>query len=376
MTGTSCDGLDAACLEIDVEGWERLWSFSAPFPASLRSRVLAIQKAGTQVTLKELLLLQRDLGNWHGKTIDLAIRRNAKHGKPDLIADHGQTVAHHPDDGTTLQLGEPTRIAHATGITVATQFREGDMAAGGQGAPLAPLYHRFLAGRLDPDGEGVAIHNVGGISNLTYVGPDGQVLAFDTGPGNIWIDAAAEAASLGKLKIDRDGLLASRGRADVPALKRLLKHPYFGKAAPKSTGRDDFPFTLFRKATKAKGPDLVATATALTVESIARAYERFILGRGMPLKRVFLCGGGARNPVIAGSLQARLPDLEIHDLDEAGLDARYAEAEAFALFGFMSALGMPLGGSWTGVRGFGPPAHLIPGENWDHVLEKIAELRK
>lgn len=370
MTGTSCDGLDAACIEISAEGWRPLWADSLPYPKALRENVLAIQLPGARLSIRELLNLNARLGEWYGSSVSKLLKRYRP--SPDVIANHGQTVAHFPDvrPATTLQLGDPARISQATGITVVSNFRDGDIAAGGKGAPLVPLFHSLLAQGLPGGTSGVAIHNIGGISNLTYVSPNGEILAFDTGPGNIWIDAAAAKATRGKSLMDRNGALAARGKIDTAAVRAVLKHPYFSRPAPKATGRDDFPFSWFAARTRAKGADLVATATAVTVESIARAYEG-IRSRGRPLDAVYLCGGGARNPVLVEWLSGRMEGIRFGDLSEHGLDPRWIEAQAFAVYGFVALQGAPLGGPWTGAKGFGPPAHVIPGENWSQVLSAV-----
>ena len=377
MTGTSCDGLDAACIEIHPTGWKPLWSAHAAYPARLRARTLALQKPGTRQPIETWLKLDRDLGEWYGSVLSSMIRKHSP--KPDLIANHGQTLAHFPGQSVTLQLGDPTRIAVKTGISVASQFRTGDLSAGGQGAPLVPLFHRILAQSLFKNRRGdlktgVSIHNLGGISNLSYIGPDRKLLAFDTGPSNLWIDASAFKASRGKLKFDRNGRMASQGQVDWNAVKSILKHPYFKKSAPKSTGRDDFPFEYFLRRCRAKGASLVATATAITVESIAQAYEHAILDRGLPLSEIFFCGGGAKNPTLLAWIQSRLPEVEIRTLDEEGFDSQLVEAQAFAYFGLLSLLGEPIGGNWTGAKEFGPPGCLTPGKNWDELWRKFSDL--
>jgi anhydro-N-acetylmuramic acid kinase len=373
MTGTSCDALDAACLAVDRNGWRPLWSGSRPYPKALRERVLRIQRSGTRVTLRELLELDRDLGDWYGASIRTLVARR-RGDRPDVISLHGQTVAHFPAArarGTTLQLGAAARVARATGLTVVSSFRDGDLAAGGEGAPLVPHFHAMLAGSLGSGKGGVAIHNIGGISNLTYVGPGDRLLAFDTGPGNIWIDEAAVRVTRGRQRFDRDGRLAASAEPDLAAVARLLRHPFFRKAPPKSTGRDDFPFRLLERAHRGRGPSLVATATRLTVESIAHAYEAAILERGLPLRAVYLCGGGARNRHLVETLRARLPRVRLEPLSGRGLDPQLIEAQAFALFGYLSLQGRPLGGPWTGARGFGPPGQVTPGENWLRVLRLL-----
>jgi anhydro-N-acetylmuramic acid kinase len=295
---------------------------------------------------------------------------SGKTEKPQLIANHGQTVSHFPDAGVTLQLGDPTRIAQITGLSVVSHFRDGDMAAGGQGAPLLPLFHKIIADQLGSQ-EAIAIHNLGGISNLTYLGPRGslyEVFAFDTGPANVWIDEAVVKTSKGKKTYDKGGKLARLGKIDISSVKRVLKHPYFKKPAPKSTGRDDFPFSYFQKTTRARGNDLIATATAITVESIARAYEEFILSNGLPLDAVYLAGGGAKNPTFVAWLADRMPSVAIRHISELGFEDSMIEPMGFALFGYFTLAGQPLGGTWTGVDGFGPPGQITPGENWAEIV--------
>jgi anhydro-N-acetylmuramic acid kinase len=369
MTGTSCDGLDAALVEIDKSGnWKPLWTEKAPYPSGLKKRVLQFQLPKTKTSVSEILILNRDLGTWYGSVLKKMIA--AKQQKPEVIAIHGQTVAHFPDEEVTLQLGDPTRIAQMTGLSVISHFREGDMAAGGQGAPLLPLFHKIIA-----DQEGIAIHNLGGISNLTYLGPKGslyEVFAFDTGPANVWIDEAVQKATRGKKTFDKNGKLARLGKIDTTAVKKALKHSFFKKMAPKSTGRDDFPFSYFQKLTRARGNDLIATATAITIESVARAYEDCILSNGLPLSTIYLAGGGAKNATLIGGLAARLPGIKIRPISDMGFEEQMIEPLGFALFGYFSLAGQPLGGTWTGVDGFGPPGQITPGENWGKIVSHLS----
>ncbi len=384
MTGTSCDGIDLVCSEfgsIDPARTRTLWDRALPYDGSLRERVLEIQ-AGGPVPLQFLMDLDRDLGIWYGRSIVKCLARVKTNQQPHAIANHGQTVAHFPPKaglgavGTTLQLGAPAQVAKVTGLTVIHNFRAGDLAAGGQGAPLVPLYHQQLIGpkrrRL-----GVAVHNVGGISNFSYFGPDGKVLGFDTGPGNFWMDLAAARFSDGTLRMDRDGKIASRGSADPEGVRRVLRLPYFSVHPPKSTGRDAFPFRLLLSATRARDADLVATALEVTVESIARAYERWVIGEGHPLKEIHLCGGGAKNKFFAKRLAERLEchGISIFSVEKTfGIDPSLVEAQAFAYFGFRTLHGQTLSGVWTGARGFGPPAAITPGANWLALLKRIGPL--
>lgn len=368
MTGTSCDGLDAACCEFRGGSWKQLWTGSARYPGALRTRVLGAQLPDAKLSLKEFGELHRDLGIWMARALQKFLRGRQR---PDAIASHGQTVAHFPAAkklGFTIQLGDPARIVEGTGLTVISSFRDGDMAAGGEGAPLAPRFHQLLARSFS----GIAIHNLGGISNLTYIGRNNVVLAFDTGPANLWIDAATELVTCGKQRFDRDGTIARAHEPDLAAAERILADPFFARKPPKSTGRDDFPFSKLLKATRVRDGALVATATAITVESIARAYEGFILKRKLPLAAIHFSGGGARNKFLMERLRARLDGVRVGTVEELGIDGHYLEASAFAYFGFLALQSCPLGGPWTGTNGWAPPGRITPGRNWPQIVRQIA----
>jgi anhydro-N-acetylmuramic acid kinase len=369
MTGTSCDGLDIACLKISQPSWKLLWARSAPYPSSLRQRVLNSQLPGAKLSLREFGELHRDIGLWIANSVSRILAKIPNRQRPEAIASHGQTVAHFPAArkmGFTLQLADPTRIAFATGLTVISNFRDGDMSAGGEGAPLAPRFHQLLARTISK--KAIAIHNLGGISNLTYLAGD-KVVAFDTGPGNAWIDAAAEHTTNGRQHFDKNGRMAAQGKPDAAAIEQILALDYFKKPPPKSTGRDDFPFSFLLKKTSARGENLVATATMITIESIAQAYERFL--PQLP-QVIYFCGGGAQNRFLLQAIAKRLPQIEIATLDSAGYSSRYLEAQAFAYFGHLALRGRALGGSWTGAAGWAPPAHIIPGENWQKIVQKLS----
>jgi anhydro-N-acetylmuramic acid kinase len=374
MTGTSCDGLDASCIQFDPKNWKKNWKVvgtsSVPYPKSLRKRVLEFQKGKTSGDrFLQALELNRDLGNWYGSVL----KKLAKKYSADAIANHGQTVFHNPHIGLTLQLGDPTRIANETGLTVISNFREGDLAAKGQGAPLAPLYHEFLLQKLGVNKRGTAIHNIGGISNLTYFKSEKEIIGFDTGPGNIWIDAAAEIATRGRSKMDMNGRLAKQGRVDHTALFKLMKHPFIRRGIPKSTGRDDFPTSLLLKTTKVKGEALVATATAFTAHSIAASYKKWIQQKRYPLRTVLVCGGGSKNEYLLSILRKLMPGIRVMPIDQLGIDGQQIESQAFAFFGLKTLLGHSLGGPWTNSsRRLGPPGHIVPGKNWSSILRKLS----
>lgn len=372
MTGTSCDGLDASLASFRPDGEMRILSHqSYLYPPTLKKRVLQIQKPHSKVSLQHWLELDRDLGNWYGTVLNKIIQKSPR---PHLIANHGQTIGHFPFAkplGLTLQAGDPFVIAQTTKLTVVSDFRKGDLAAGGQGAPLLPLYHLKL---LKKEGPGTAIHNLGGISNFTYLTPRKSILACDTGPGGLFIDAAAAQAS--QQPFDRDGALGRKGRPDLKGIYRMLEHPYFKKPLPKSTGRDDFDFEWFLKNTRTRGADLVATATWLTAFTIYLTYKAWILEEGWPLKKILFCGGGAKNRTLLAAVEwlfeAEKSPPKILPLQ----NAQWIESEAFAWFGYRSLLGQTLGGSWTGTRGFAPPGKIIPGANFGQILNRLVHHRK
>ncbi len=375
MTGTSCDGVDIAAIEFDPESWTPKWEASLAYPPKLRKRVFALQRPGTKTTIDEIFSLHTEIGDWIGEVLTDLIEGLSADERPSAIAMHGQTIAHAPSrrpHSYTVQLGDPTRVAEKTGRTVLSQFRQGDLAADGEGAPLVPLYHYLLSSVLPGGQDGIAIHNLGGISNFTYIDPRGGISALDTGPANVWIDAAIERATKGKKKFDAGGNFAIEGTIHVPTIKKLLSHPYLKRSAPKSTGRDEFPPEyFFQHAGKLKGKDLVATATAFTVETIAQAYERFVLDDRKPLTAIYLCGGGAKNRTIQTWLGDRLPGVQVRSIEEHGFESQYIEAQAFAFLGYRSLLGLPVGGRWTGVSRFAPPGQITPGRNWIDVLKSL-----
>jgi len=258
------------------------------------------------------------------------------------VGSHGQTVYHIPDSRreggrkvcSTLQIGEPSVIAERTGITTVADFRPRDVAAGGEGAPLVPFadYFLFAHRRLTR-----AVQNIGGIANVTYLPAGGSVadvLAFDTGPGNMMIDRVVHHVTRGRAGYDAGGRLAARGKVHAPLLARLLSHPYLQRQPPKSTGREmfgvQFTDTVYRKALlRGLAPlDILATVTAFTACSIADAYNRFL--PRMP-DEVILCGGGAENAALVGLLRQQMPAAKVRRTDDLGIPARAKEAVSFAI---------------------------------------------
>ena len=268
----------------------------------------------------------------------------------DLVGSHGHTVWHMPEGRlfkrrklrSTLQIGEPCVIAERTGITTVADFRPRDIAAGGQGAPLVPYvdYRLFCDEKRSR-----AMLNIGGIANVTYL-PAGaepeQIVAFDTGPGNMVIDRLAEIVSDGQLNCDLDGELACRGAVNRELLDQFMRHEYFAMKPPKSTGRETFGRDFAKnfhdvcRARELGDTDILATATALTAWSIANAFGRLL---GGPVDEVIVSGGGAMNPALMGMLTERLTPAKVLSTAEIGLDPEAKEAMAFAILAVEAAHG-------------------------------------
>jgi len=355
MSGTSADGIDVALVRVtdSLRGSPaalraRLVKFAAfPYPPAVREVVLRLAN-GDATTTREISQLNFRLGELFA---DAALRACRKFRVAprhiSLIGSHGQTLYHQGAPSTflgarissTLQLAEPAIIAERTGITTIADFRPTDIAAGGQGAPLVPfvdylLYRDSRRGR-------VAL-NIGGIANLTVLPAAAQpkkVFAFDTGPGNMIIDALAAHFTRGRLRYDRDAQLARRGHLLPELLNELLAHPFFRMRPPKTAGREEFgaPYAerLIAKAKRRRirPADLIHTVTAFTAVSIARAFRKFVFPRAR-VNDLIISGGGARNPLLVAYLVALLPALKIISADEFGISGDAKEAFAFAVLAY------------------------------------------
>ena len=348
MSGTSVDGIDVALVEISGEGFnhtvEPVAALSVPYPRDVREAILGISNASTHTSrISQMNFL---LGKLFGDAVVEACHRSSVSlEKLELIGSHGQTIYHQGSTSallgheiaSTLQIGEPAVIAERTGVPVVADFRTADMAADGQGAPLVPYvdYLLFRDQRL-----GRVALNIGGIANLSAIpaaAEPEQVIAFDTGPGNMLIDALIALVSKGTKKFDEDGKLAASGTVNRPLLAELMELPYLRQKPPKSAGREqfgpDFVTDLLKKGLAP--PDLVATVTAFTVASIADAIQRFV-APVMKLDQVIVSGGGARNPRIMSGLKDLLPGTEILTSNEFGIDPDAKEAIAFAVLAYES----------------------------------------
>ncbi|MDE2995761.1 MAG: anhydro-N-acetylmuramic acid kinase [Bacteroidota bacterium] len=358
MSGTSLDGVDVALARFS--GSERsirvetLGSFFTPYPDSLRTGRLLLADPSTD---SETLASRRgdlnaELASVYARAVRSAMNEAAiPLDQLDAVGNHGQTVLHAPERGVTVQLGDPCHMADLLQTTVVGDFRQADVALGGEGAPLVPYMDWAL---FTHDVEHRLLLNLGGIANVTSLPPEcdrDEVLAFDTGPANMLLDALVQ--KLTGQPMDRDGALAARGTPDPQVVEALLSHSYFHRHPPKSTGRELFSAAYVKAfldlTTHLRVEDRLATAAEVTVQSVARAIRDFIPGRPV---RMWVSGGGVHNRSVMAGLQQALTPVVVEPLSTIGLDPDAKEALCFALLAHEAlngvATGMP---SVTGARG-------------------------
>lgn len=337
MSGTSMDGIDVALL--DTDGDRELHhgpAASYAYPAEVRVKVrAALIEAkglpGREARPGNLAQVERELTDLNADAVERFLSANGlEKSQIDIIGYHGQTVLHDAPRGLTVQLGDGALLAQRTGVDVVYDLRAADVAAGGQGAPLVPVYHRALAAAV-PELP-VAFLNIGGVANVTWIGRSGRMLAFDTGPGNAliddWMFLHTGAAH------DADGALAARGRVDEDALQALLTNNYFGKPPPKSLDRNDFTSAPVSALSIEDG---AATLSAFTAAAISRAREH------MPEEpRLWVvCGGGRKNRTLMSMIAANVSSALV-PAEALGLDGDFIEAEAWAYLAVRSALQLPI----------------------------------
>ncbi len=353
MSGTSLDGIDAALIETDGEGEVRPLAFRGePYSDAAREQLAAatalaltfdrpraspdIVAAGELIDRTHAFAVHKLLRDAGVAAADVAV-----------IGYHGQTVAHRPDRGWTWQIGDGAVLARATGIAVVSDLRSADVAAGGQGAPLLPIYHAALTAGLERP---VAVLNLGGVGNVTFVGADGALVAFDTGPANGLIDSWVEAET--GARYDADGALAASGHVDEAVLTAMLDHPYFAAPSPKSLDRNDFTIQPARGLSAADG---AATMTAFTAATVAEALDQL---PARP-KRLIVAGGGRHNPTLLRMIGERT-GIAPEASDTLGWDGDAMEAEGFAYMAVRTLKGLPI--SFPGTTGV---PHPLPGGRVD-----------
>ena len=326
MSGTSLDGIDAVLVEFhgDANDASRLIKTAyQPYPAQLREQLLELHRPSHN-ELERAACIGNTLATAYAETVNSLLQAaEVPPNQITAIGCHGQTVRHRPDLGFSLQLGNPALLAELTGIATVADFRNRDIAAGGQGAPLVPAFHQAMFRHASINR---VIVNIGGIANLTSLPITGEIAGFDCGPGNMLMDAW-NMQHFGQ-PYDKDGAWAGSGNVIDALLDKLQSHSFFSAPPPKSTGREAFNLDWLNSFLSGQETpaDVQATLMALTVTGIQRAVTEYCAG----VQEVYLCGGGARNPVLVEQLQRALPDKSVALTDTLGVNADWVEAFAFA----------------------------------------------
>ncbi len=343
MSGTSCDSIDAALCEVYPDlSVKLLQGINYSYPEHIRAKIF--QAFRNELSVKELCQLNFAVGRCFADACNVLI---GEFGKPDLIASHGQTIYHYPFDEkidgiplkSTLQIGESSVISALTGCMTVSNFREKDIAVGGQGAPLVCFADEKWWGKYNMN---FAIQNIGGISNVTVVSNEHDTFGFDTGCGNIMIDYCVQ--KFFNQKYDKDGLIANEGKICESWLDCLLQDEYYYLEPPKTTGREYFSVKYIEnilKTAPSEPKDVITTLTALTAKTIAQAYERFIYPV-CHIDTAVIGGGGAYNKTMMKFLRTYLPQrTELKTHEDFGISNNYKEAMAFALLGYCNYYGIP-----------------------------------
>ena len=334
MSGTSLDGIDAVLVDFSQDSPVILGKFFMPYDDALKRAILDLQHPAHD-ELHRSQMIGNQLARQYATAVHSLLEQNASQpGKIKAIGCHGQTIRHRPEQGYTLQIGNAALLAELTGITVISDFRSRDIAAGGQGAPLVPAFHDSIL--RHPEVHRVIV-NIGGISNLTDLAPGLPTAGFDCGPGNLLMDAWCMQHL--QQPYDDNGAWAASGKILPALLDRMLAEPFFALPPPKSSGRDLFNMGWLQShLQKDEAPeDVQATLLALTSTAIARA----ITGQCKGAREIYLCGGGARNSALRRMLANQLPGCSIATTNELNIDGDYLEAIAFAWLARQNLSGIP-----------------------------------
>jgi anhydro-N-acetylmuramic acid kinase len=340
MSGTSLDGIDVALLTTDGED-QVARGASATYAYRPDQQEVLLDALDTAKSLRDrnerpglLAEVERELTDWHVRAVERFLQKQALSiSDIDIIGFHGQTVLHRPEMRLTVQLGDGLALARSLGRQVVYDLRAADVAAGGQGAPLVPVYHRALAASLDA--RPVAFVNIGGVANMTWIGRDGELVAFDTGPGNALLNDWCQHHT--DVPYDKDGALAAQGVLDTKAFMALAQSPYFEKPAPKSLDRNSFDVSVIDGLSSADG---AATLTHFTATSIARSVGHVPERPSLYV----ICGGGRLNPELMKQVRGLLEPLgeRVKVAEEAGFNGDSMEAEAWAYLAVRSLRGLPI----------------------------------
>jgi len=343
MSGTSCDSIDAGLCEVFPDKTVKLIrGINYKYPEHIRAKIFRFFRG--EGSIKDICRINFAIGKCFAQAANVLIE---EFGKPDFISSHGQTIYHYPFDEklddinlkSTLQIGESSVIAHDTGCPVISNFREADIAAGGQGAPLVCFAdEKWFKGK----GKNFAIQNIGGISNVTVVSQNYDTFGFDTGTGNVFIDYCTQKF-FGK-SYDENGEIANSGIISDSWLDCLLQDEYYFLDPPKSTGREYFSTEYIENMLKFAPPepkDIIATVTALTAKTIAQSYERFVFPN-VSIDEAVICGGGAYNKTLMKFLKSYLPKhIELKTCEDYGISNNFKEVMAFALLGYCKWYNIP-----------------------------------
>ena len=341
MSGTSLDGVDIALIETDGE---RILGFGPtgyrPYEEPERALLRAALEIGPSLTdrvSRPGVLTEADafVTGVHAEVVETFIKSNGiDRGQVSVVGFHGQTVLHRPAAGLTVQIGDGHALARRLGLPVAFDFRQADLEAGGQGAPLVPVFHRAIARVLDRPGP-IAVLNVGGVANVTYVDGENEPIACDTGPGNALIDDFMRART-GR-PLDRDGDQAAKGQVDESFVDHVLEHEFFASPWPKSLDRNAFAFANIGLPSFSV-VDGAATLSALTAAAVARVVPHL----PQPPRSWVVAGGGAHNPTLVRMLGERLRPARVETADAVGWSADALEAQAFAFLAVRTLRGLPI----------------------------------
>ena len=355
MSGTSLDGVDAVLMRQPDPGSSRMHIVGHHFvgmPQALRLEFLALQSPQANELHRSQIASQALIEVYTAAIAGLLQKTAMDPAQITAIGAHGQTIRHQPESGYSLQLNAPHVLAEATGITVVSDFRQRDIAAGGQGAPLVPVFHASVFNQARQKG-GCVIANIGGMANLTYLPPPGseaRVIGFDCGPGNVLMDAWVEVHT-GE-RFDRDGGFAAAGKVNEALLQQLLRHEFFNAPPPKSCGREQFNLDWIREqaaAHKLSPEDVQATLLAFTARTLADAVRRYC----GPAVELLVCGGGAYNAELLKALTQELPGMTVDTTARYDLDPSHIEAAAFAWLAQRTLDGQP--GNLSAVTGAAGP---------------------
>ena len=345
MSGTSLDGVDIAAITTDgIDVYEFGPAMTVPYEDGLREKIRSIlgKKPDNLEDARQICAVEQELTRFHAEVVKDFIETYG--GIYEVIGFHGHTIRHEPQNGYTHQIGDGRLLADLTGIKIVNHFRNADISAGGQGAPLIPVYHAALCGAMEKP---IAVLNIGGVSNLTWIGANGEMLAFDTGPGNAPVNDWV--LRHGGMHMDYNGKLAIQGHVNEKIVNALMRHKFFAQYPPKSIDRDIFKDKL-ENLEGLSLEDGAATATAFTAEAIAYSLAMYV--PQLP-EKLIVCGGGANNPTLMRFIRQRLHNVEVVSASELGWNTDAVEAQGFAYMAVRRLNNMPI--SFPGTTGVPVP---------------------